>query len=317
MKWRPTRPLLGLLLLSLAGVIAGQTVSDKNPPGKNPNLRPRQPPPEFFQKPLLLGAHRGGMGLWPEATMEGFKRAVAQWPDVLIEGDAHLTKDGHVVLFHDATVDRTTNGTGNVQDKTLAEVKALDAGYRFTPDGGKTFPFREKGVTAATLAEALSALPQSRFLIELKPQMGVAEAAVRVIQEAHAEDRVALASFSAVLMDQACKLAPRTIRCYDIPQGMLLLKALRGGEWDTYQPAADILAIDENMIRGFEITEADFRAIRNKGIAISIHTINDAAAMRKFLDVGVDIILTDRPDRLAEAIETWRKSFRAANIVAK
>ena len=142
-------------------------------------------------------------------------------------------------------------------------------------------------------------------MIELKPQTGVAEAAVRVIQEAHAENRVALASFSAVLMNEACKKSPRIITCYDIPEGMILLKALHGGAWDAYTPVADILAIDEDMIRGFGITPSDFRAIREKGIAISVHTVNNPATMRKLLDIGVDIILTDYPDRLAKEIEAW------------
>lgn len=303
--------LLALLLASFAVDTAVALAPDAPMPIEAPESGGRRRPVEFFGKPLLLGAHRGGLRLWPEETLEGFKRAVARWPDVLLEGDARLSKDGRVVLFHDATVDRTTNGTGAVRDMTLAELSALDAGYWFTPDDGATFPFRGKGVKPATLAEALAAFPESRFLIELKPQIGVAEAAVRVIQEAHAGRRVALASFSAVLMEQACRQGPHIIRCYDIAQGMRLVEALHGGRWDAYEPAADILAIDEAMIRGFGISPADFRAIRKKGIAISVHTINHPARMRKFLDIGVDIILTDWPDRLAHEIETWKAAGRS------
>jgi len=302
-RW-PARTLLGFLLVSFAGISAVEAAAEEHPS------------PEFFKKSSLLGAHRGGLRLWPEETLEGYRRAVSRWPDILLEGDARLTKDGRVILCHDATVDRTTDGTGAVQDMTLAEIKALDAGYRFTPDGGKTFPFRGTGVRPATLAEALAAFPQSRFLIELKPQVGVAEATVRVIQEAHAEDRVALASFSSVLIEQARKQSPHIISSYDIPQGLLLLKALHGCEWNSYQPTADILAIDEDMVDGFDITPADFRAIREKGIAISVHTINNPESMRKFLDIGVDIILTDWPDRLAEAIEAWKTSSRTAQAGA-
>ena len=64
----------------------------------------------FFSKPLVLGAHRGGRSLWPENTLEAFKNAAARWPDALLEGDAQVTADGHVVLLHDKAVDRTTNG---------------------------------------------------------------------------------------------------------------------------------------------------------------------------------------------------------------
>src|SRR4051812_39554777 len=86
----------------------------------------------------LLVAHRGGSLLAPENTMAAFRPAIADWGADMIEMDVHLTKDGRVVVIHDPTVDRTTNGTGRVVDHTLDELRRLDAGYRFTTDG-KTF----------------------------------------------------------------------------------------------------------------------------------------------------------------------------------
>ena len=112
-------------------------------PARPENAAARFP---VFAKPMLLGAHRGGRALWPENTVVAFRACAERWPDILLEGDLHLTADGHVVVLHDATVDRTTDGAGPVAGMTLEQVKQLDAGYRFTPDDGATFPWRGKGV---------------------------------------------------------------------------------------------------------------------------------------------------------------------------
>ncbi|NIA14380.1 MAG: glycerophosphodiester phosphodiesterase [Nitrospiraceae bacterium] len=256
----------------------------------------------FFAKPLLLGAHRGGERLWPESTMVAFKSAAEQWPDILLESDAHVTADGHLVLLHDDTVDRTTDGSGRIEGMTLAKVRALDAGYRFTRDGGKTFPYRGKGLTIPTLNEVLEALPGSRFLIELKNQPGVAEAVVDVLRKTDAFDRVALASFSASLMRKARQLEPSLISCFDFINGISLLKSLRGAEWDTYRPDADILAVDRELMEQFKLRAEEIGVLRDKGIAVLIHTINNADQMRYFLDLGMTCILSDRPDLLADVI---------------
>ena len=99
----------------------------------------------FFTGPTpRLFAHRGASGEAPENTMPAFQRAAALGI-VYMELDVHLTHDGHVVVFHDDTLERTTNGHGQVKDHTLAELQQLDAGYNFSPDDGRTFPFRGQG----------------------------------------------------------------------------------------------------------------------------------------------------------------------------
>lgn len=256
----------------------------------------------FFAKPLLLAAHRGGASLWPENTIEAYKSAVAQWPDILLEGDVQLTADGAVVLLHDDAVDDTTDGAGRVADMTLAQVKALDAGYRFTPDKDQTFPYRGKGITIPLFSEALAAVPDSRFLIELKPQSGIAEATVKVLQESRALDRVILASFNPALMYKARKMEPNLLSCYDLIDGTDMLIQLRNGHWDAYQPVADMLAVDTRLLAGFQVKPEELRAIRDKGIAVLVHTINDPETMRLYLDLGINSILTDRPNVLADVI---------------
>src|SRR5215212_8356264 len=89
----------------------------------------------------LVIAHRGGAGLWPENTLYAFERAAAMGVDV-IETDVRATKDGELVVIHDDNVNRTTGGAGAVGALTLAELKRLDAAYRFSTDGGRSFPLR-------------------------------------------------------------------------------------------------------------------------------------------------------------------------------
>src|SRR5262245_22594385 len=99
---------------------------------------------------VLVIAHQGGDGVWPGDTLYAYEKAVALGADVL-EMDAHLTKDGEIVLMHDEKVDRTTDGTGLIEDLTLAELKKLDAAYQWSDDDGKTFPFRGQGIQVPTL----------------------------------------------------------------------------------------------------------------------------------------------------------------------
>src|SRR5512147_1024722 len=101
---------------------------------------------------VLVIAHQGGDGIFPGDTLYAYEHAVALGADVL-EMDAHITKDGEIVLMHDEKVDRTTDGTGLIEDLTLAELKKLDAAYKWSNDNGKTFPFRGQGIQVPTLRE--------------------------------------------------------------------------------------------------------------------------------------------------------------------
>ncbi len=116
--------------------------------------------------PLVI-AHQGGDGLWPGDTMFAFEQAVALGVDVL-EMDLHITQDGVLVISHDETVDRTTDGTGEIEKMTLAEIKALDAGHNWSADGGGTFPYRGQGISIPTLEEVFLAFPEYRMTIEIK-----------------------------------------------------------------------------------------------------------------------------------------------------
>jgi glycerophosphoryl diester phosphodiesterase len=115
-------------------------------------------------KPLIM-AHQGGEGERPSNTMAAFQNAVNSGADVL-DTDMQITKDGVLVLIHDATVDRTTNGKGAVGDLTLSQLQPLDAGYSYSADG-KTFPYRGRGITIPTLEQFFNAFPDRRLGIEI------------------------------------------------------------------------------------------------------------------------------------------------------
>src|SRR6185437_92141 len=132
----------------------------------------------------LVIAHRGNSAFFPENTLEAFERAVALGADAL-ELDVRLSSDGRAVVIHDPTLERTTNGTGAVGAQALAGLQRLDAGFRFTRDGGRSFPFRGRGITIPAFEVVLSAFPDLPMIVEIKTRDASAEVR-RVIERAGA-----------------------------------------------------------------------------------------------------------------------------------
>lgn len=259
----------------------------------------------FFSKSVQFGAHRCGMKWHPESNLKTFQEAAARWPDLMIETDARVTKDGVAVFLHDATVDRTTNGTGAIADLRWDEVKDLDAGYDWTNDDGETYPFRGEGYKLTKVVDALRALPEMHFLIEIKDQEGCAEALVAAIQEADALDRVCLASFNPKQITIARELAPEVAVCFDAATSIRLLGAYKaGGEtWEAYAPEADMLILNYHQIERYNVTPEDLPKIQAKGIPVCVYTINEEQQIHEVLDLGIQSMLTDKPDSLARILE--------------
>ncbi len=259
----------------------------------------------FFDTPMYIGAHRGGGDLWPESTELAYKECIAAWPDIVLEADVHETKDGHVVVMHDKTVDRITNGEGPIGELTLEEARALDAGYDFTKDKGTTFPHRGKGLQILTLAEAFAIAPDSRWLVETKDGPNIMEKALAVIKEAGMESRVLLASFQPKHMTYAREHAPHIARCFDLQNAPALLGALRGGDWDAYDPPAQCVSLGKRMVGQTQITSEELAKLKTKGIYSQVHTLNKREEIDHYLAMGFDSILTDRPDILADAVKDF------------
>lgn len=246
----------------------------------------------------LLVAHRGGSRLAPENTLEAFRDAVERWRADMLEMDVRLTRDGEVVVIHDGTVDRTTDGTGPVASFTLEELQRLDAGHRFVDPGGEA-SFRGRGVRIPRFEDVLMALPHVRMNVEAKePQ--VAAPLVDIVRRHGAEARVLVAA-----EHERCRDA---VRGYPGPWGasrtqvfwFWLLHRLPGG--GPYTPAADILQVPE-VWKGLRIvTPAFVREAHRRNLPVQVWTVDDPDDMRRLLALGVDGIQSDRPDLLARVL---------------
>ena len=140
----------------------------------------------------LVIAHRGASTTAPENTLPAFEQAVRDGADAF-ELDVRLTRDGAPVVMHDAMLDRTTDLTGPVRARTLAELRMADAGHEFTRDRGRSFPFRGQSVRIPTLAEVLWSFPAVPVLVEVK-EPDVQEAVRRVLLDQDACERCVVAS---------------------------------------------------------------------------------------------------------------------------
>ena len=245
-------------------------------------------------------AHRGASARAPENTLEAFRLAVEAGAGGL-ELDVHVTRDGQVVVIHDATVDRTTDGSGAVAEMELEEIQRLDAGYRFSTDGGRTFPYRGRGVRIPTLTEVYASFPEARVNADIKEaQWGAEEAVWRVIRSAGAEEQTLIASTEHAVVRRFRRISRGRIATAasrrEIAAFYVLSRARLGA---LARPVYDALQVPVEH-RGIELLTPRFvRAARSAGVRVDVWTINDAAQMRWLLDIGVSGIMTDRPEVLA------------------
>ena len=239
-------------------------------------------------------AHRGGGRLRPEATLPAFEHALAIGADV-IEFDLHASADGAVVVIHDDTVDRTTDGTGMVAAMTLAELQALDAGYQFTPDGGATFPYRGMGIQIPTLDAVLDAFPDEYYLIEIKQSEPSIVPQVLASLDAHGVgDRVVLASFQQVTIDEVRATAPDRFTALSFDEMVDFYAAI---DDPGYVPPAVFLQAP------WEVVDAELVGFAHSlGMIVHPWTANSEALMHDLIDLGVDGIMTDDPELLAAAL---------------
>lgn len=260
--------------------------------------RPRPGAAYLAGAPLLI-AHRGGADLAPENTLLALRRALEWWRSDVLEIDVQPTLDGEAVVIHDATLDRTTDGSGPVAAYPLAEIQRLDAGYHFSSDGGRSFPFRDRDVRVPTLGEVLDAFPGVRVNVEIKD--GRAQEAVwRAVHERGASGRVLIA---------AARRANRArFRDYPGPvsaageelKGFYAHHLLRAG--GLYHPPVDAFQMPERY-GGVQVLSPRFvRAAHRKNVAVHVWTVDEEADMRRLLAWGVDGIVTNRPDRLARVL---------------
>jgi glycerophosphoryl diester phosphodiesterase len=266
---------------------------------------PSKPYYTNFKPPFVI-AHQGGDGVWPGDTLYAFEHAVQIGVDVL-EMDAHITKDSKIVLMHDEKVDRTTDGTGLIEDLTLSELKQVDAAYKWSSDDGKTFPYRGQGIQVPTLEELFQKFPQLRYVIEIKlTQNPIEKPLCDLIRKYSMQERVVIASFHDEAMQNfrmACAEVATSASRGEVTKFVLLGKVFLSGliapQYQSIQPPYDP---SESMNIPI-MTKRFVREAHAKNVAVEPWTVDDPQLMKRYIQWGVDGIMTDRPDLMIKALK--------------
>jgi glycerophosphoryl diester phosphodiesterase len=251
----------------------------------------RQPGPQII-------AHRGGWGLWPQHTLDGYQRAVDLRVDAL-ELDVRRTADGIMVVFHDRTVDRVTDGTGRVDALSFAQLQQLDAGYHWSSDGGTTHPFRDQGLQVPTLEQVLARFPQQHMIIELKSDgQAMAEQLCGLLRAHNHQERSIVASFhddALTFFREACPevatSASSSEAAYYWILHVLRLDLLSSPDFEALlipETAGPITIVDQRFV---DVSQT-------RGLPVQVWTIDEEQDMRRLTRLGVHAIITPQPDRL-------------------
>lgn len=241
--------------------------------------------------PQIIG-HRGACGYAPENTLESIRTAAdmgVEW----VEFDVKLTKDEVPILFHDETLDRTTNGAGNVADIDYEDLLDLEAGSWFADSF--------TGIKIPSLEEAIEVLIEFDLglNLEIKPCPGrekeTTEVALDILSQYWDDhDRLLISSFQHVSLETAMDIAA------DWHRGLLIPE-----EWpENWVELADYLQVSTINVHGNTVTREQVESVIDQDKPVLAYTINDPAVARKLQGWGVDAMFTDVPDTLQSAILT-------------
>jgi len=250
---------------------------------------------------LVIG-HRGGAGAAPENTVEAIRHGIEAGTDA-IEFDIHATRDGQIVVIHDDTVERTTDGAGVVEEMNLDELRQLDAGFNFTPDFGRSFPFRGTGIRIPTLDEAVEACEGLPIACEVKTARAGLLLADWLPGKA-VRERMIVGGFEADDVRPAASAA--RWRCAN--QRDLTPFVLLGKLGIPARLAADITAAMVPLRKGLVrvVTAGFVRRCHEAGIGVHVWTVNAPDKMRQLLELGVDGLISDYPAIARRIIEEHR-----------
>lgn len=239
--------------------------------------------------------HRGAREVAPENTLAAFRAALDAGADG-IECDVMLSRDRQVVVIHDATLDRTTNGHGRVADHTLTELRQLDAGSWFNP--------RFAGEKIPTLAETLAWVKASGAVINIEVKRltegpssdGIEPAVLDVVRASGVNpDKILFSSFNPFTVMRLRQMAP------DFARGLLFapdLPLVLRRAWLAF------LGRPHALHPHYRQVTPDFvRRTHARGRRIAVWTVNDEPLMHQLISLGVEVIITDRPDRLTAVLQ--------------
>ncbi|MEA2207463.1 MAG: glycerophosphoryl diester phosphodiesterase [Blastocatellia bacterium] len=249
------------------------------------------------QTPVAI-AHRGGAEEAPENTLEAFGAAIALGYRYL-ETDAHVSRDGVVVAFHDPGLDGATDRRGEIAQLTIAEIEAADAGWVYSPDGGRSFPYRDRGVRIPRLEELLVRWPHARVNIDPKADATVGPL-VALVDALDAWERVCVGSFSDRRLRRVRELSGGRACTSMGPRAVAVARAasLAGR---VPRQGADCVQVPIHSGRVRIVSRGFVRAAHRAGLHVHVWTVNERSTMHELLDLGVDGIMTDRPRVLRDA----------------
>lgn len=261
-----------------------------------------QVPDVFVPTDRAMGiAHRGSRLLWPENTAVAFQGA-AGFGYTRFETDVRVTADGVLVCYHDPVLSRTTNGHGFVARTTFDEIRRLDAGYRHRLDDG--FPYRGQGIVVPTFAEMATMFPEAGWVVDLKAE-GTEEPLAGVIEEFGLADRVIVGSFSDERVERFRRLTAgrvatstptnETLRAVIAASVPRLNRAALG----VFHQTTCALQVPATWF-GVPIVSAALVALAHSaGRLVHVWTVNGLDESTALVELGVDGLITDRPDLVA------------------
>jgi glycerophosphoryl diester phosphodiesterase len=275
------------LWLSGLALLVGCTSSRAKPIAAAPC-----PPSPFQQRKMLVIAHAGGEGLGPANTLEAMRLSFKAGADVN-DADVHITKDGVLVAMHDDTVDATTNGHGFVRDMTLAELKAIDAGYAFAGPNND-FPFRGKGVTVPTIEEILTEFPTRLTSLEFKDDDGAAPATMCALLSRLGQSKnVYISSDTDPPIDEFAKMCSGVVTTVTDAMVPALIAAQKDPN-SRYCATVPIGQPPYSADR--KPTVESIKWAHDHGLASFTWTVDDPDTLRYLAVIGMDAVYTTRPD---------------------
>jgi len=268
--------------------------------------------PSANHDPIVI-AHQGGVGQWPSNTLFAFQQSKQLGTVDEFELDIQLSSDGHIVLIHDKTVDRTTNAQGAVSDMTLTQLQNLDAGYTWQDENQpQAFPFRNQGINIPTLKEIFEHFPQQAMSIEIKQQSTeLAVAFCKMVKQFNKEQALVVSSFyheNLLAFREAC---PKVKTAASGQEAQRYIIASKVGLGWLFKPNAQVLQLPMASGSITVLTAGFINQAHEHGYRVDAWTINEKADMEKLMDLGIDGLITDYPSRL---LGTMTQHHQAAKL---
>lgn len=281
----------------------------------SPDEKQNPPDENWLERRVIAYAHQGGAWEAPSSTCFAIRRAL-ELGATGIELDVHATVDGELVVCHDATVDRTTNSTGRIADKTLAELRQLDNSYWFAPGADVTpglspdaYPYRgrapdDRNFAIATLAEAITLIDEFPGVVanldikatapEVEPYEQLLATQLRAM--GRTKD-VIVASFNDLATDAFRRFAPEIATSAGTIATADFWRAAHAGEAPPQTPYVALQVPTSHS--GLEVVdEVLLEAAHACGVAVHVWTVNEESEMSRLVELGVDGIISDLPTRL-------------------